>query len=152
MGFREDVARRIEKKRAEIDGLEVELLAARAYLQALEDMHKIAARESPAASAPLFIGDRNRAAPSFRAGSMTGAAYEAIKSAGRPLHVNVLLSAIGRAVTRQERSAVSGTLAAYVRKGEVFTRPAPNTFGLVELGDQDTATAEPTPPLGFGKL
>ena len=68
---------------------------------------------------------------------MTGAAYDALKKAGKPLHVNVLLPAIGRGITRADKSAISGTLAAYVRKGDVFTRPAPNTFGLAEFGSQD---------------
>ncbi|MBY0494829.1 MAG: hypothetical protein K2Y23_11495 [Cyanobacteria bacterium] len=94
---------------------------------------------------------------------MTGQAYEAIKRAGHALHVNVLLPAIGRPVNRAERSAISGTLAAYVRKGDVFTRPAPNTFGLVEFADQPSSNGsteleievdgiQPEPPPGFGKI
>jgi hypothetical protein len=43
------------------------------------------------------------------------------------------------------RSALSGSIAAYVRKGEIFTRPAPNTFGLLELGNSVEL------PLNFGE-
>jgi hypothetical protein len=34
-------------------------------------------------------------------------------------------------------------LAAYVRRGEIFTRPSPNTFGLLELGHDNEADASP---------
>jgi len=143
MGFREDLAKKIEKKRAEIAELDVQLLAARTYLQALEDMYKLAGKGAQTAE---------QASPTFRPGTLLALAYEAIKSAGRPLHVNDLLPAIGRSVTRPDRSALSGTLAAYVRKGEVFTRPAPNTFGLVELADVEAREQSAVPPSGFGKL
>jgi hypothetical protein len=78
-------------------------------------------------------------------------AYDAIKMAGRPLHVTDLLAAMGRQPTRGERSAVSGTLAAYVRRGEVFTRPAPNTFGLLESNTEQDPTRD-APPAGFGQI
>lgn len=162
MGFREDLGRRIDKKRAEIALLEDQLKTAKTYLQALEDMHKLASKDvSTSGSAS---SDHGKEDPSFREGSMTGLAYEAIKRAGKPLHVNELLPAIGREVTRAERSAISGTLGAYVRDGKVFTRPAPNTFGLVELSknghnghsdpvpDAEADTSEPVPPPGFGKF
>lgn len=157
MGFREDLGRRIEKKRAEIATLEDELKTAKTYLQAFEDMYKLASRDLASTSENGTID------PSFRDGSMTGLAYEAIKRAGRPLHVNDLLPAIGRVVTRQDRSAISGTLGAYVRDGKVFTRPAPNTFGLIEFSEngsrdpmpdevEPATPSEPVPPPGFGKF
>jgi hypothetical protein len=152
MGFREDLARKIDKKRAEIEVLEEQVKTSRTYLQALEDMYKLAGRESSAAVTSSAGPERVQASASFRAGSMTGAAYDALKKAGRPLHVNTLLPAIGRGITRADKSAISGTLAAYVRKGDVFTRPAPNTFGLVEFGDLGGSDDIPGPPPGFGQL
>ena len=144
MGFREDLFRRIEKKRSEISALEADLLTAKTYLQALEENYKLAGKGVPSAEPSV---------PTFRAGTLLAAAYSAIKQAGRPMHVNDLLPAMGRAVNRAERSAVSGTLAAYVRKGEVFTRPAPNTFGLVELANgEPEAPVEAELPAGFGRL
>jgi hypothetical protein len=143
MGFREDLFKRIEKKRAEIAALEGDLRTGKAYLQALEDTYKLVSKGAG-------TGSTEQSAPTFRAGSMLGAAYEAIKKAGRPLHVNELLPAIGRSVSRADRSALSGTLAAYVRKGEVFTRPAPNTFGLVDFAAPDGDSTSPPP--GFGQM
>ena len=45
------------------------------------------------------------------------------------------------------------SLAAYVRKGEIFTRSGPNTFGLIELGhvNENKANPEHEPPAGFGE-
>ena len=153
MGFREDLARRIERKRAEITDLESQAKTAKTYLQALEDMYKMAARDPSgnATSPPLPRAERSATSPSFRVGSLTQGVYDALKAAGRPLHVSALLEAVGREVTRKEKSAVSGTLAAYVRKGDVFTRPGPNTFGLTEFGGAAVNEA-PVPPPGFGKL
>ena len=148
MGFREDLARKIEKKRSEISALEADVLTARTYLQALEDMYKLAGKGA--------VAGEQYGTPTFRPGTLLAGAYAAIKEAARPLHVNELLAAMGRTVNRAERSAVSGTLAAYVRRGDVFTRPAPNTFGIVEISEPDVAptaaTATPAPPTGFGRL
>jgi hypothetical protein len=68
-----------------------------------------------------------------------------------------LLKAMGREVNRKNKTGVSGSLAAYVRRGEVFTRPKPNTFGLLELENpvksdgfrNDVIRAE-APPDNFG--
>jgi hypothetical protein len=141
MGFREDLLRRIERKRAEISDLEAQVNNAKTYLLGLEEAYKVVSRGA---------ANQDSATPSFRVGSLLARSYEAIKKAGRPLHVNDLLVAVGREVTRADRSALSGTLAAYVRKGEVFTRPAPNTYGLVGMADE--TSMEPIPPAGFGKL
>ena len=47
--------------------------------------------------------------------------------------------------------SLASSLAAYVRRGEIFSRPAPNTFGLLELGHLGGEEAE-EPPSGFGKV
>src|SRR5688572_13021258 len=73
MGFREDLARRIDRKKAEISDLESQVKTAKTYLQALEDMYKMAARETSSATSAA-TADRT-SPPSFRSGSMTGAVY-----------------------------------------------------------------------------
>ena len=55
------------------------------------------------------------------------------KPSGKPLHISDLLVALGKETDHDNRAALSGSLSAYVRKHEIFTRPAPNTFGLVEF-------------------
>jgi hypothetical protein len=53
---------------------------------------------------------------------------------GDPVHITTLLAEIGLEINRDTRASLAGSLAGYVRRGEIFTRPAPNTFGLIELG------------------
>src|SRR5687768_6139028 len=82
MGFREDLSRRIDKKRTEIAALEDHLKTARTYLQAFEDMYKLASKDVSTSGSTSETGAED---PSFREGSMTGLAYEAIKKAGKAL-------------------------------------------------------------------
>lgn len=123
---------RIRKKEAEIQQLEERIKAARIYVQALKDLLK--------ASESAGDGD-------VKAGSMLDQVRDAIRAAGRPLHVNDLLRAIGR--SEDSKNSLTGSLAAYVRRGEVFTRPQPNTFGLVEF--EEHRGDHPAPPPGFGE-
>jgi hypothetical protein len=141
MGVREDLLKKIERKRAEIAELEAKVALAREYLQALEDTFKMFAREN--------AGAGQDAATTLRPGTALAKARDAIKKAGQPMHITDLLTAIGKGHSRNERAGLSGTLAAYVRRGEIFTRPAPNTFGLVEMLTKDAADV---PPANFGRL
>lgn len=147
MGLREDIGKRIDKKRAEIAELESQVRLAREYMQALEDTLKLIPRGAAS-------GESESVEITLRAGTSLSKARDAIRKAGRPMHLTELLTAIGRGQTRNERAGLSGTLSAYVRRGEIFTRPAPNTFGLLELRDisDDELAIEPDPPAGFGKL
>jgi len=133
MGELQVIENKIRKKEAEIRALEAKLQAARIYVQALSDVR----RELDGDEADL------------KAGSMVAMARDAIRKAGRPLHVDDILTAIGRSA--DSKSSLTGSLAAYVRRGEVFTRPAPNTYGLVDLEALELDDALPTsPPKGFG--
>ena len=71
-----------------------------------------------------------------------------IKAAGKPLHINEILNVLKLEPNKKNRLSLSGSLSGYARRGEVFTRPAPNTFGLVEFHTQIPKTLEP--PDGFG--
>jgi len=137
MGLREDLNKKIERKRAEIAELQTQIRLAEEYLQALEDTLKMLPREGVAAPQTL------------RHGSALAKARDIIEQAGRPVHITELLQSLGKPLTRIERSGLSGSLAAYVRRGEIFTRPAPNTFGLI--GMKTDEAAPPSPPPGFGK-
>jgi hypothetical protein len=94
------------------------------------------------------------AAPVLRPNSGVARAHEAIKSAGKPLHINEMLAAMGRDVTRASRGAITSSLAAYVRRGEIFTRVGPNTYGLIEFVRQNGTSPQgqlPELPVEFGK-
>ncbi len=128
---------KLRKKEAEVQSLEDKLRSARIYVHALNDILKELGKDA---------SPETETEP--KAGSMTAQARDAIKQAGCPLHVNELLKAIGK--SDDAKASLTGSLAAYVRREEVFTRPAPNTYGLIELGHTAEAQAESEPPSGFG--
>lgn len=130
---------RLRKKEVEVQALEDKLRSARIYVQALTDI--LRALEGEAASE----GE-------LKAGTMIAQARDALLKAKRPLHVDDLLKAIGRSA--DSKSSLTGSLAAYVRREEVFTRPAPNTYGLIEMNADapppDFGSAPPAKKPAFG--
>jgi hypothetical protein len=142
MDERSVVADRLRKKMQEIQSLEERLRTAKIYVQALQDVMR-------AIGAPL-VGTETKTERSLRSGSTVSQARDVILKAGRPVHLSELLAGVGKEDTRESRASLTSSLAAYVRRGEIFTRPAPNTFGLVELGHGSVAEPEPEPPDDFG--
>lgn len=149
MGIRKEIERKIERKENEMLELEQEtairLREGKAYIQALQESLKLLPKEGPEESEVVL-----------RAGSAVAKARDAIRSAGKPLHVSELLQILGKPITPVGKAGLAGSLAWYVRKGEIFTRPAPNTFGLVQFdGAKEAPQAAPDfeveePPENFG--
>lgn len=138
MGLREDLNKKIERKRQEIGALELQVKQAAAYLEALEDTLKMLPREGV---------NEGHARQVMRPNSSVSRAHAALVSSGKPLHINNLLTAIGKEPNRANQGALNSSLSVYVRKGEIFTRPAPNTYGLLEFDEPSLPNA---PPPGFG--
>ena len=142
MSLRRKFERKVREKEQEIQSLEYRLMEARAYLQAMQDAMKMV---------PLSDSGEDRetgSEPSNKPGSSRYAVVHAFRNSKRPMHIMELLTSMGREPTSENRASVGASIAAYVRKGVVFTRPAPNTFGLAEWGNvvgQDEA-----PPDDFG--
>ena len=128
MGLRAEFQKRVDKKIQEIEELETKIREARVYVQALEDMMRLLPREEL----------NGQPESNLKPGTAIAKARDAIKAAGRPLHITDILTALGRPLDKGNRAAIGGSIAAYVRRGEVFTRPAPNTFGLM---DPDTLSS-----------
>lgn len=137
MADRRQIELMVEKKEQEIQQLEANIKEAEIYLQALKDVLKKFPKAPPG----------EEATASLRPGSMVALARENILASGKPLHVDEMLRMQGKELNRAERTALSGSLSAYVRKGTIFTRTGPNTFGLAELEHQ---TAQEEPPPDFG--
>lgn len=137
------VEERLRKKQQEIAALEEKVKAGRAYIQALQDVLKILSRDA----------DDDEPESKLRPGSAVAQARDVILDNGSPMQIDEILSALGKAATRETRASLVGSIAAYVRRDEIFTRPAPNTFGLIELGhDTYSVEDEPAePPAGFGR-
>lgn len=123
MGARENFQKQKTKKEAEIRELELRIREAQAYVQAIDDLMKFLPRETAA--------ETDNAA--LRPDSLLAKAREAIRIAGKPLPIVDLVKALGKQPDKRNRVSLAGTLSAYARKGKVFTKTAPNTFGLIDL-------------------
>jgi hypothetical protein len=133
---------RLSKKLAEIGTLEEKLRAAKVYAAALRDVLKMLGGDDEADES---------VETKLRPGSAVAQTREIILGRGEPVHLDDILEAMGKEANRDTKASLAGSLAAYVRRNDIFTRPAPNTFGLVELGHvtvDDDQHAEP--PAGFG--
>ncbi|HEV8132500.1 MAG TPA: hypothetical protein VGQ81_14735 [Acidobacteriota bacterium] len=145
MSLRDDILKRIERKQAELEeeerAFERAQAAGEAYIQALQDTLKTLPRDIAEAKPEKIL----------RAGGIMAKARQAILSNGNPMPINDILMVLGKTPDRKARASVSGAIGNYVRKGEVFVRTGPNTFGLIELGHRSDGITEEPPP-GFGSL
>jgi len=132
MQIQRELERRIEKKRQEIAGLKQQLNTAETYLEALQDTLKLLPKE----------GDKEVV---LRPGTDLAKARDFIKTHGRPQHVTDILKGIGKEANKANKISLSGSLGGYVRKGVIFTKPAPNTFSLIELENGEEGKVETDP-------
>ena len=149
MGAKESLQRLADRKSQEISDLERQIDMARAYLQAIQDSIKALPRE------PFIQASGEDRSLDLRPGTLLARAKEAIQKNGSPMHISALLDAIGIQNTKKARVSLVGSLGAYVRKGSVFTRSGPNTFGLIEFegGSERIVQPElPGLPEDFGKV
>ena len=146
MGARESLQRLADKKLQEIEGLESELERARIYLQAIQDSMKVLPKEPTSGAEP------DRAL--IRPGTLLAQAREAILNAGKPLHIGEIVAVIGKPSDKKTRVSLAGSIAWYVRRNQVFTRPAPNTFGLSEMSAnaRPREASLPSLPDSFGEV
>lgn len=139
MSARQILQKLYDKKLAEITELESQLAQAKAYLQAIQDSIKAMPRESADAE------------QSLRAGSGLARTREILKLSGKPMHISEILKAMGKPVDKKNRLSLSGSLATYARRKEIFVRTAPNTFGLLEFGSAPKEQTEDLPE-AFGSM
>lgn len=146
MGARENLQRLADRKSQEIKDLERQIDMARAYLQAIQDSMKALPRE------PSIQPNGDDPSLDLRPGTLLARAKDAIQRSGSPMHITALLSAIGVENTKKARVSLVGSLGAYVRKGTVFSRPAPNTFGLIGMDSLPFEAGDQALPEEFGKV
>jgi hypothetical protein len=140
MSERKMILDRLRKKESEVLALEEKLKTARIYVQALLDLVKAIEKDDFGANPESNL----------RPGSAVTQARDAVLAAGVPLHINELMESLGKDVSREARASLTSSLSSYVRRGELFTRPAPNTFGLIELGHVNFEDPLKEPPANFG--
>jgi hypothetical protein len=142
MGIREQFQKLIDRKTQEIKDLEIELEKAKAYVQAMQDSLRLLPREA-------VNGNQGQV---LRPGTALAKARDILKDAGKPMHINDLLKAMEKTVDKKNRLSLSGSLSTYVRSGQIFYRPAPNTFGLIEMAKTSATDAAIELPDDFGDM
>lgn len=145
MGARDSLQKIADRKALEINNLKLQLAQAEAYLQAIQDSLKVLPRE---------LNDPN-AEPELRVGSLLAQARDVLRLEGKPMHVNKILEKMGRDVDKSNRISLSGSMAAYVRKGVIFRKAGPNIFALREVTNQTENVEdgeENDLPASFGNL
>lgn len=140
MSERKKIEDRLKKKVSEVNSLEEKIKSAKIYIQALQDILK------------LMDGDdeQPKSESTLKVGSAVAQARDFILGRAAPVHINEILEALGKGDTREAKASLTSSLAAYVRRGDIFTRPAPNTFGLIELGHDTIDEESAEPPSNFG--
>jgi len=123
---RRKVEGKISLKKQEILVSQANTVRLEAELRGMLDVLKVLPRDESTSGETKKV---------LRNGSHADKAYKALKKAGEPLYVDQMLTAMKRAVSKKNRITVANVLAQYARKNEIFSRPAPNTFGLIEWGN-----------------
>lgn len=142
MSERAIIEAQLVKKNNEIQGLEKRVEAAKVYAKALEDVLRAIGKGDP---------DTSIDGVTLRSGSLVARARNVILERKTPIHIDELLEALGRDVNRETKASLTGSIAAYVRKEEIFTRPLPSTFGLIELDHFEVVDEQEVgPPNDFG--
>lgn len=115
--------RRLVEVEAEAATLRKELLEAKQALLGPDAAHLDPTPPSPKAS-----------------GNSTEWAATVLRQAGRPMHVNDIISAIEREFHLSPKSAtLVGNLSRLVKRGRIFERVGPNQFALLEWTAQRNA-------------
>lgn len=139
MHIREQFQRLLDRKQQEIRNLELQLEKAKTYVEALQDSMRLLPKDSSDASEATLRPD-----------TALARTRDILRAAGKPMHITDLLKALGSPGDSKHKLSLGGSLANYVRKGQIFTRPAPNTFGLIEMNGKRESKIEDDIPEDFG--
>lgn len=125
MSGRRKLEDRIDKEEQALTDLQSQVEAKKQYISGLKDALKMIPKEG---------GREVEATPAtLRPGTEIAKVRDIIMAAGKPLYITEILEKLGKEPTKPNRVSLSGSIAAYVRDNRIFTRPAPNTFGIVEF-------------------
>lgn len=129
MTIRDQFQKLLDRKQQEIQELEMSLEKAKTYAQAIQDSMRLLPKNP----------SLNEEEQALRPGTALAKTREILKASGKPMHITEILKALNQPIDKKHRLSLSGSLSTYVRKSQIFNRPAPNTFGLMEMS---TSTAE----------
>jgi hypothetical protein len=126
MGIRDQFQKLIDRKNQEIKDLEMQTEKARTYIQALQDSMRFLPKDASASDVEQVL----------RPGTALAKTQEILRQTAKPMHITDILKALGKPADKKNRLSLSGSLSTYVRNKQIFNRPAPNTFGLIEMSKQ----------------
>ncbi len=132
-----DIERKIKQKEEEVRNLREKLIQAEAYLDAMQESLRLIQRTTS-----------DHGSGGIRLNSMIDKARKILRREGKAMHVADILQSMGKEASQRNKVSLSGSLGNYVRQKFVFTRPDPNTFGLIEFGE--VGVTEDGVPEGFG--
>jgi len=149
-----DLISAIKEKQALLAKLQAELDEAKALLESGVQETHVTLRRGTSTQRPK--GSRRLAAKPQKTGSIikakssVGRARAILRKVGEPLHLDDIFSRINKGRKKVKRSTLVGNLSRYVKMGVVFSRTAPNTFGLLEwqkvAGEKETPKRTPVRP------
>lgn len=129
---RRKVEGKISAKEKDIQALEEQLAATKAELRGMMEVLKLLPREENTVEAKKQL----------RPGSLTEKTFKVLAKSGRHMYVDEILAAMKKAQNKKNRSSLASVLSQYSRKQEIFSKSAPNTFGLLEWGNTPPSQAE----------
>lgn len=131
-----DLIAAIKEKQTLLAKLQAELDEAKALLDSGVQRPHVTLRRGTPARGPKklrrFSGKSQETGPVIKAKSSVGKARAILRKVGEPLHVDDIFSRINKGRKKVKRSTLVGSLSRYVKMEVVFSRTAPNTFGLLE--------------------
>jgi chromosome segregation ATPase len=137
---------KIRKKEQEIHELERQITElqqkvrdAKTYIQAVEDSKRLLPKDDGTEH------DLEDQEDTLKPGSAMAQARDVILKAGRRLHIDEILRAMGRDVTKKTRVSLAGSIASYARNKRVFEKVGPNTFRIIGMVETPQAVV-PGPP------
>jgi hypothetical protein len=131
MTLRTDILKRIQKREEannelhfQVNDIFGSIAANSAVIQELQAILKTLP--------PDEAGDEAQPETVLRKDSDVAKARDVLRTVRKPMHVDNLLAQLGKDVTKKNKASLAGQIAIYVRKGQIFTKTEPNTFGLKE--------------------
>lgn len=137
MNVKEKIEKQVAKKREEVAQLESQMAELQAKITELNGI--ITGFEEAIQLFPkeLTRSDFDKDVASIRKGSDVEKAFLLIRGKGEAMRIEDIVAAIGKENTKKTRQALGGQLSYNYREGRIFTRPAPNTFGLLVWSGQN---------------
>jgi len=117
----------VEELQLKINQLQSELGIKKALLDQIIDLKRKAI--------PI---DKPQATRQLREGGELALARDAIKAHGSSMHLDNILMAINKKLTRENKASLAGSLNRYSKEGQVFCKEGPNTYGLLEFKNGET--------------